>query len=362
MRVNEKICTAHMSDGSLGGGWWPYSVADFALGLRGRDGGAAERPAPPPPSQAAGGAAARPAPPPPSQAAGGRPLEGMLIHFPLRIEVPDSKQIGYPGRVRALGGRIMPTMQCAFTHCVVPFGLTENDAARDPDLLRLLRHCSAHGICVVEPSWVDAVAAVPGDADWASVSVDTHVPPIMALLDDLPSQQSPPPAVVEQRGGDEVAAATAAVRARAQEPLSTSLGETWAFLRRAHPEQTEADLLARAIEQSMLDFALQLRHVGRGAPPPTEDPYSVLGISGEGATVSVIRSAYRKRALETHPDRGGTPGAFLQVSVCSSPAERPLSPFQPRWHTTPHDLRASECDRFAVSIEFTGAARIPAAE
>ncbi|MDQ3305540.1 MAG: J domain-containing protein [Actinomycetota bacterium] len=40
------------------------------------------------------------------------------------------------------------------------------------------------------------------------------------------------------------------------------------------------------------------------------DPYTVLGI-GPGANADEVRRAWRQRALETHPDRGGDPMAFL---------------------------------------------------
>eukprot|EP00927_Polykrikos_kofoidii_P074646 TRINITY_DN7067_c0_g2_i1.p1 TRINITY_DN7067_c0_g2~~TRINITY_DN7067_c0_g2_i1.p1 ORF type:complete len:628 (-),score=101.01 TRINITY_DN7067_c0_g2_i1:103-1986(-) len=43
------------------------------------------------------------------------------------------------------------------------------------------------------------------------------------------------------------------------------------------------------------------------------DPYSVLGV-GRYATDVEIRAAYRRRALQTHPDKGGTDGAFRQVA------------------------------------------------
>ena len=33
----------------------------------------------------------------------------------------------------------------------------------------------------------------------------------------------------------------------------------------------------------------------------------------KGASISAVRAAYRQRALETHPDRGGSPGTFLLV-------------------------------------------------
>eukprot|EP00927_Polykrikos_kofoidii_P010332 TRINITY_DN14367_c0_g4_i1.p1 TRINITY_DN14367_c0_g4~~TRINITY_DN14367_c0_g4_i1.p1 ORF type:complete len:538 (+),score=61.99 TRINITY_DN14367_c0_g4_i1:44-1657(+) len=42
------------------------------------------------------------------------------------------------------------------------------------------------------------------------------------------------------------------------------------------------------------------------------DPYSVLCI-GRSASDAEVRSAYRRRALETHPDKGGTAQAFRHV-------------------------------------------------
>lgn len=42
------------------------------------------------------------------------------------------------------------------------------------------------------------------------------------------------------------------------------------------------------------------------------DPYSVLGIK-KGATLAEIKAAYRKRAKETHPDKGGSDEAFRKV-------------------------------------------------
>eukprot|EP00927_Polykrikos_kofoidii_P010329 TRINITY_DN14367_c0_g1_i1.p1 TRINITY_DN14367_c0_g1~~TRINITY_DN14367_c0_g1_i1.p1 ORF type:complete len:559 (+),score=96.34 TRINITY_DN14367_c0_g1_i1:33-1709(+) len=43
-----------------------------------------------------------------------------------------------------------------------------------------------------------------------------------------------------------------------------------------------------------------------------DDAYSVLGV-GHGSSDVDIRSAYRRRALETHPDKGGTAEAFRRV-------------------------------------------------
>ena len=44
------------------------------------------------------------------------------------------------------------------------------------------------------------------------------------------------------------------------------------------------------------------------------DPYKILGIS-KNFDEKVLKRAYLKAAMRTHPDRGGTPSAFQQVSI-----------------------------------------------
>jgi len=42
--------------------------------------------------------------------------------------------------------------------------------------------------------------------------------------------------------------------------------------------------------------------------------YSVLGLASRGATEAQIKRAFRKRSLETHPDKGGNPDDFKTVN------------------------------------------------
>lgn len=44
------------------------------------------------------------------------------------------------------------------------------------------------------------------------------------------------------------------------------------------------------------------------------DPYKILGI-GKNYDETSLKKAYLKKAMKTHPDRGGTPEAFQQVSI-----------------------------------------------
>lgn len=55
------------------------------------------------------------------------------------------------------------------------------------------------------------------------------------------------------------------------------------------------------------------------------DPFVVLGVS-RGATPEEVKQAYRRRALETHPDRGGSKERFEEVAaayrqICSGDFE-----------------------------------------
>ena len=94
--------------------------------------------------------------------------------------------------------------------------------------------------------------------------------------------------------------------------LDNSLSETWDYFRATQPEQLEEALLAKAIHASLLDFALTL-HRARGDEAPLQhDPHAVLGVTSD-ASASVIRAAYRKKALQAHPDRGGDPNAFVSL-------------------------------------------------
>lgn len=48
----------------------------------------------------------------------------------------------------------------------------------------------------------------------------------------------------------------------------------------------------------------------RSEQPASVDPYEVLGMTS-AATLAEVRLAFRKKALEHHPDQGGDPESFL---------------------------------------------------
>lgn len=45
------------------------------------------------------------------------------------------------------------------------------------------------------------------------------------------------------------------------------------------------------------------------------DPYQVLGVCETAPTEEIIREAWRKKALEAHPDKGGSEQAFNEVQA-----------------------------------------------
>jgi hypothetical protein len=71
-----------------------------------------------------------------------------------------------------------------------------------------------------------------------------------------------------------------------------------------------------------------------GVPPtrPQASVWSILGISPD-ATVAEIKSAFKLRALETHPDRGGSAESFRLVLRAYEEAQRRIA--RPRKRRTP---------------------------
>lgn len=64
----------------------------------------------------------------------------------------------------------------------------------------------------------------------------------------------------------------------------------------------------------------------RQAPPRKPEWAIILGVSAAAGRLE-IASAYRQRAMETHPDRGGTAAAFRRIhlayeqAICCQPSQ-----------------------------------------
>jgi len=55
-----------------------------------------------------------------------------------------------------------------------------------------------------------------------------------------------------------------------------------------------------------------------------ESPRGILGVSASCKDWSIIKTAYRKLAMETHPDRGGNPEQFKRVQAAYEILEEEL--------------------------------------
>ena len=269
-------------------------------------------------------------------------LEGVFIFLP-RPVLPDIIL-----QIKTLGGRIVGSLEFvedgvrkSATHCVVPCGLSEHALRSDRKLEHALRTCREVGHPIaVETTWIDKVAR---SETWHVVLHEEHTPPVLALLDLVGGRTPrrpaalPPgwpqgfgsastgfedaravmptwrePGLESERPEQELArnvsnalgaappmppaSAHAPYRAPTSAPtsapkrpqLSGSLAETYAFLRRVHPDQLESEQMAIAIENALLDFAHQL-HAHRGdAPSVVEDPSEVLGVV-PGAPAAEVR-------------------------------------------------------------------------
>jgi len=114
-----------------------------------------------------------------------------------------------------------------------------------------------------------------------------------------------------------------AARDSSQSLMGSSLKEAWTLLVADHPETVEANEIQRAIELSLLDCALVVHSHSSAehqrqqhqSVVTVDDPHQVLGLSPNGdATLEQIKTAYRKRVLETHPDKpGGCRHEFARV-------------------------------------------------
>ena len=102
------------------------------------------------------------------------PLEGATV-FVLRYQ---STTVSLLQTVTALGGTEAVTLEEA-THCLVPSGL---GLGVSPATRRVLRRAKELNVAVVEATWLQIVAGLAAAEHWSEVSLDSHVPPIMAVV------------------------------------------------------------------------------------------------------------------------------------------------------------------------------------
>jgi hypothetical protein len=113
--------------------------------------------------------------------------------------------------------------------------------------------------------------------------------------------------------------------------LGNSLLSSWMELVQKSPDLVEEQEMQRAIELSLLDCALvtsinrsrrfnatnddhdSINNNSNSSIVETIQPHKVLGVPAN-ANAEQIRSSYKKKALSTHPDKGGSASEFALVA------------------------------------------------
>ena len=263
--------------------------------------------------------------------------------------------------VAALGGQVVPLPQDATHALYAPSTPTSEDAvATNLAILQSkIVECQTHDVPVVDSTWLERMSGLQAGEHWSQIELGSFVPAIVALIDQGQTGQSSSTLdPITEQGFDGHASAPvvgssassegggnlfkrmssfgSAIRRgkRDRQPsrgsggsvggkrdahsrMSRSLSQTAAYLSRENPEQMEQDEIRRAMELSMLDVALILHRGESSGPTKTSqnatDPHDILGVPRD-ATVDEIKSAYRKLALETHPDKGGSADEFFRIA------------------------------------------------
>lgn len=158
-------------------------------------------------------------------------------------------------------------------------------------------------------SWlVDVHKKLNPGQHWSEVDVEAHKPFVLNVLEKYNTH------ALEKNQPNTNHHRRTESRRDSSSRLSASIGSTYNSLMGENPDSIEADAIRRAMELSMLDFAI-VRHTQterkytnanskKQIIRKDEDPYEILRIR-QDASHDEIKKAYRQRALETHPDKGG---------------------------------------------------------
>ena len=268
--------------------------------------------------------------------------------------------------VAALGGQVVPLPEDA-THALYAPSThkSEDGVATNLAILQSkIVDCQAHDVPVVDSTWLERMSGLQAGEHWSQIELGSFVPAIVALIDQGQTGQSlstldpiseqefdghaSAPVVsssVSSEGGGNLftrmssfgasirrskrdrhpprtsvrvsSAGSMGAKRDAHSRMSRSLSQTAAYLSRENPEQMEQDEIRRAMELSKLDVALVLHRGETSGPTKTSrngmDPHDILGVPRD-ASVEEIKSAYRKLALETHPDKGGSADDFFRIA------------------------------------------------
>lgn len=219
--------------------------------------------------------------------------------------------------VKSIGGRWVSLLKDGdrtITHAIWITSDEEKQPRRERRLSELsnetlvkLNICLSMDIPVVSPEWLIEIGGLLPGQHWSEIDVEAHVPGRIKLFTDSTKSYSSPHS--SSHGGS-------ISRGRRDDAacLSASISETYDDLIQENPDVMEDEALKRAMEMSMLDFAIVNHKINiKKKPNQKESPHQILNIDKE-ASPDQIKNAYRRRALETHPDKGGKSGEFEAVA------------------------------------------------
>jgi len=276
---------------------------------------------------------------------------------PLRIML-EREAMG--GIIGTLGGRWISSVE-TFPRDVVTHAVWVDDPdapaishmSITEDAATKLRHLEKMGVPVVTKAWLDVVSMLQPGQHWCEVDATVYMPEVIAALRKASRNFTPLDTFetggmgicdgatsVSSAGGvlgrnghrsshsaegsdgtrtDSSTTHQSSRRDRATQ-LGASISATFSSLRDENPDLEQEIMLKRAIELSMLDFAIvhkthnttqaSVRKIAQQAP------HELLGVPERDGPYppDELRAAYKKRALETHPDKGGRPGDFEAVA------------------------------------------------
>ena len=168
--------------------------------------------------------------------------------------------------------------------------------------------CQEKSIPIISPSWLDAIGEIQPGEHWSDVNMEEHIPRIIRLFNSHSEVKPQRNSLGSSRRDD-------------SNKLSNSIKRTYESLLEEDPDLMEEEHIKRALEVSMLDFAI-VHHThtsdSRKSVPLKNDekkvcPYDILQIDKDASTID-IKKAYRSRAVQTHPDKGGSADEFALVS------------------------------------------------
>ena len=184
----------------------------------------------------------------------------------------------------------------------------------------LFQTCLANSVPIVTPLWLTKIGDLVPGQHWSEVDVEEYRPTIVKLLaeavdNDVHSGRA-------QTSHENASYNRSESRRDDSATMSASISETFRALVDDNPDLMEEESIRRAMELSMLDFALvhHTKQTHKSQPwrqkkstAKGKSPHEILSIPID-ATLEEIKMAYRRRALETHPDKGGRPGEFEAVA------------------------------------------------